>query len=182
MGGIIPSSPASTARQAACAGSHVTDDDSVDTSRVRCPAGRVATKNQVRNRLGSKVGVHHPDQAPSRSVRSTSPRRSRNSVNESSLASSACRSVSQSSPVVSATTSSAEAPASRTPDSSNVSRTAAHTSARASSSVVASRDAQLAADGPAQATEWSESRGSTPPPGKTHIPPANAIDACRRSR
>ena len=85
-------------------------------------------------------------------------------------ASRATRSASQSSPVVSATTVSADGPASSTPDSSNVSRTAAQTSARAVASSVPSRCAHSAASGPAQATAWSKSRGSTPPPGKTHMP------------
>ena len=103
-------------------------------------------------------------------------------MNASSLASSASRSDSQSSPVVSATTSVPDGPASSTPDSSKVSRTAAHTSARAISSRVPSCAAHVAGDGPAHATERSKSRGSTPPPGNTHIPPANAIEVCRRSR
>ena len=103
-------------------------------------------------------------------------------MKDSSLASSACRSASQSSPVVSATTSSADGPASSTPDSSKVSRTAAHTSARAISSDVTSWAAQVAGSGPAHATDASKSRGSTPPPGNTHIPPANAIEVCRRRR
>ncbi len=103
-------------------------------------------------------------------------------MKESSRASSAARSVSQSSPVVSATTVSSDSPASRTPDSSNVSRTAAQTSARAVASSVPSRAAHSAGGGPAQATAWSKSRGSTPPPGKTHIPPANAIEVCLRNR
>jgi len=103
-------------------------------------------------------------------------------VNDSERPSRASRSASQSSPVVSATTDVGEVPASSTPDSSNVSRTAAHTSARAIASSVPSFSAHEAGDGPAQATAWSKSRGSTPPPGKTHIPAANAIDACRLSR
>ena len=41
-------SPASTAATADIAGSQVTDDDSVDTSRVTCPSGSSATKNHVR--------------------------------------------------------------------------------------------------------------------------------------
>ena len=49
---------------------------------------------------------------------------------DSSRASRASRSASQSAPVVSATTSAAVGPASSTPDSSKVSRTAAHTRAR----------------------------------------------------
>ncbi len=101
---------------------------------------------------------------------------------DSSRDSNATRSASQSAPVVSATTVSADSPASRTPDSSNVSRTAAHTIARASSSSTPSRPAQSAGVGPAQLTELSKSRGSTPPPGNTAIPPANAITCWRRSR
>ena len=98
-------------------------------------------------------------------------------MNDSARPSSATRSASHSSPVVSSTTDDGDVPASSTPDSSNVSRTAAHTSARAVASSVASRSAQEAGDGPAHATAWSKSRGSTPPPGNTHIPAANAIDA-----
>ena len=41
-------SPSSTADTADSAGSQVTDDDSVETSRVTCPSGSRATKNQVR--------------------------------------------------------------------------------------------------------------------------------------
>ena len=40
--------PSSTAATASPAGIQVTFDDSLDTSRVRCPDGRSATKNQVR--------------------------------------------------------------------------------------------------------------------------------------
>ena len=80
------------------------------------------------------------------------------------------------------TTDEADVPASSTPDSSNVSRTAAHTNARAVASSVPSRAAHEAGDGPAHATSASKSRGSTPPPGNTHIPAAKAIEACRRSR
>jgi hypothetical protein len=115
-------------------------------------------------------------------VRSTNPRRLRNSVIESARVSSATRSASHSSPVVSATTVSAESPASSTPDSSNVSRTAAQTSARATSSSVLSRDAHSDGLGPAQATVASKSRGSTPPPGKTHIPPAKSMETWRRNK
>jgi hypothetical protein len=84
---------------------------------------------------------------------------------------------------VSATTSSAPAPASSTPDSSNVSRTAAHTSAFVSASSADSNDAHSAGGGPAQWSSWSaSSRGSTDPPGKTYIPAAKAIVIVRRSR
>ena len=38
----------STSSTACMAGSQVTWSDSVETSRVRCPSGRSATKNQVR--------------------------------------------------------------------------------------------------------------------------------------
>ena len=48
VGGIIASSPESARSAATRAGSQVTDDDSVDTSRVRWPSGSSATKNQVR--------------------------------------------------------------------------------------------------------------------------------------
>ena len=103
-------------------------------------------------------------------------------MNDNARVSSATRSSSQSDPVVSPTTDEADVPASSTPDSSNVSRTAAHTSARAIASSTPSRDAHEEGDGPAHATSASKSRGSTPPPGNTHIPAANAIDACRRNK
>ncbi len=103
-------------------------------------------------------------------------------MKDSSRDSRATRSASQSSPVVSATTSSADGPASSTPDSSNVSRTAAQTSARASGSSTRIRAAHSAGAGPAQPMAWSKSRGSTPPPGKTHMPAAKAMSTCRRSR
>ena len=78
------------------------------------------------------------------------------------------------------------APASSTPDSSKVSRTAAQTSARAFGSSHPSREAHSAGDGPAHrprsTSSSSKSRGSTPPPGKTHMPPAKAIEVWRRSR
>ena len=38
----------STSLTASIAGNQATWSDSVDTSRVRCPSGRSATKNQVR--------------------------------------------------------------------------------------------------------------------------------------
>ncbi len=92
----------------------------------------------------------------------------------SSRASRAARSASQSAPVVSATTVSADSPASSTPDSSKVSRTAAQTRARAVASSVPSWRGPLARGvGPAQAIAWSKSRGSTPPPGRR---------TCRRRR
>ena len=103
-------------------------------------------------------------------------------MNATSRASSSRRSRSQSSPVVSATTVSEVGPASSTPDSSNVSRTAAHTSARASWVEVPSSRPHSPADGPAQPIAASASLGSTPPPGNTQNPPAKAIAATRRSR
>ena len=48
VGGIISISPRSAIASASTTGSQVTSDDSEDTSRVRCPSGRRATKNQVR--------------------------------------------------------------------------------------------------------------------------------------
>ena len=48
VGGIISISPRSAIADASTAGSHATSDDSEDTSRVRCPSGSAATKNQVR--------------------------------------------------------------------------------------------------------------------------------------
>src|SRR5690606_28138036 len=83
---------------------------------------------------------------------------------------------------VSVTVSSGPAPASSTPDSSNVSRTAAHTSALASGSSQPNHSAHVAAEGPAHAMEASASRSSTPPPGKTVIPAANFIAATLRCR
>ena len=103
-------------------------------------------------------------------------------MKETSRASSARRSSSQSSPVVSSTTESVVGPASSTPDSSNVSRTAAQTRARANASSVSSRAAHSAGVGPTQPMSASKSRLSTPPPGNTHIPAANAMSTCRRSR
>src|SRR5680860_438926 len=181
VGGNISSCFSSTSRTACMAGRQVTWSDSVETSRVRWPSGRSAAKNHVRKRRGSKTGVSQAAHTPSRSVRNTRPRRSRNSVKASSRASRAARSVSQLSPVGSATTVSADSPASSTPDSSKVSRTAAHTSARAVASSVPSRAAHWSGAGPVHATAWSKSRASTPPPGKTHIPPAKAIEVRRRS-
>ncbi len=68
---------ASTARIASRTGSQTTWSDSVDTSRVTCPAGSSATKNRALNRRGSKTGVVHEPHSRSRSVRSTRPRRAR---------------------------------------------------------------------------------------------------------
>ena len=82
---------------------------------------------------------------------------------------------------MSATSVLAVGPASSTPDSSNVSRTAAQTRARASPGGASSRRPQAAASGPAQATSSSVSRGSTEPPGKADAPAANAIERARRS-
>ena len=70
--------------------------------------------------------------------------------------------------------------ASSTPDSSKVSRTAAQTSARAVAS--RSRGRPLSGGGTDPSDRVVGSRGSTPPPGKAHIPPANAMAVCRRSR
>ena len=88
----------------------------------------------------------------------------RKSVSDNSRDSRATRSASQSSPVVSSTTESGETPASSTPDSSNVSRTAAHTSDRAIGSVVVKPAAQSLARGPAQPMSAVASAASTDPP------------------
>lgn len=83
--------------------------------------------------------------------------------------------------MVSPTTESGSGPASRTPASSYVSRTAAQTIACAPASSTPSRSAQDARGGPAQRIRVSSSRGSTPPPGYAYAPPAKAMEARLRS-
>ena len=74
-------------------------------------------------------------------------------------------------------------PASSTPDSSNVSRTAAQTSEAASAGEQPIRAAHSAGEGPVHSDDGrSASRGSTPPPGKTDMPAAKAIATCLRRR
>ncbi|SLJ61904.1 Uncharacterised protein [Mycobacteroides abscessus subsp. abscessus] len=73
---------------------------------------------------------------------------------------------------MSPTTVSAVGPASSTPHSSNVSRTAAQTRALTRGSVVSKRRAHQAGSGPAQAMSAVASEGSTPPPGNTVMPAA----------
>ena len=92
-------------------------------------------------RFASTSGVIQCASGRSRSARSTSDRRASSCDSDCSRASSAARSASHSSVLTSASTSSGVGPASRTPDSSKVSRTAAHTSARASALVAAERAA-----------------------------------------
>ena len=99
------------------------------------PSGIAATKNRVSKRFGSTSGVIQCAHGRSRSARSTSPRRLQQ-LGEGQ------RAVEQRQPVglpvlaagVRRRRCRASGPASRTPDSSNVSRTAAHTSDRASGS------------------------------------------------
>lgn len=159
---------------------HAASEASVVTPSALCPEGSTATKNHVSYRRGSSSGVNQFAQGRSRSARSTSPSAARNCASDSSRATSASRA--EAYRAVSATTADADGPASSTPDSSNVSRTAAHTSAVASSTEHPNLDAHHDGGGPLHATDVSASRGSTPPPGNTVIPPANAIAATRRSR
>ena len=91
------------------------------------------------------------------------------------------RSTSHSGSRRSATTVSGDGPASSTPHSSNTSRTAAQTSARASPSSHPISAAHSRGCGPAHGRSWASSRGSTPPPGNTHVRGANAMVATRRS-
>src|SRR5690606_20581920 len=63
-----------------------------------------------------------------------------------------------------------------------VSRTAAHTSARASASSHPNRSAHADGGGPTQRTSASASRGSTRPPGNTYMPAAKAIVRRRRRK
>ena len=73
--------------------------------------------------------------------------------------------------------------ASRTPHSSKVSRTAAQTSSTAVPGSTPSRRAHSCGPGPAHGrARSSPSRASTPPPGKTAMPAANAIVGWRRIR
>ena len=65
-------------------------------------------------------------------------------------------------------------PANSTPDSSNVSRAAAHTNASARSASTPNRSAHQSGFGPNQAMSALRSRSSTPPPGNT-ITPADEI-------
>ncbi len=87
-----------------------------------------------------------------------------------------------STPLVSESTVSRPGPASSTPVSSNVSRTAATTSPRASDSSQPMRLAHSAGDGPAHGTSSVTSLGCMPPPGNTYMPAANAMLVCRRIR
>ena len=155
------------------------------TSRVRWPAGSAATKNRVSNRRGLDLGgVIQCAHGRSRSARSSEAAPGQQlGQRELAVAAAPTRSVLPVGPVVSDDDRRPRTgPASSTPDSSNVSRTAAHTSARASPSSASNGVAQSAAGGPAQPTAASASRGSTAPPGKTFIPAAKAIPRVRRSR
>ena len=73
-------------------------------------------------------------------------------------------------------------PANSTPDSSKVSRAAAHTSASARSDSIPNRSAHQPGSGPYQAIPALRSRSSTPPPGNTITPAANSMALCRRMR
>ncbi len=128
----------------------------------------------------SSTGVTQFDHGRSRSARSTSPDSARKPASDSSRLTSWLRASAKGR--TSDTTVSSDGPASSTPDSSNVSRTAAHTSDRARPTSQANRDAHHAGGGPCQASEVSASRRSTPPPGNTVMPPANGMPLTRRCR
>ena len=67
----------------------------------------------------------------------------------------------------------------RTPRTSRVPR---RTRAPGRASSVSSSAAHSVGVGPTQPMSASKSRGSTPPPGNTHMPAAKAMSTCRRSR
>ena len=108
-------SPRSQSCRAFAGVTHATSDASPPTSLVRWPAGSAAAKNRVSNRRGSTTGVIHRDHGRSRSARSTRSARPSSSASDTDRSSSAWRSASNASLVVSATTESADSPASSDP-------------------------------------------------------------------
>ena len=176
-------SPASTAATASRAGSQVTYDDSVDTSRVRWPSGsvgdeepgavapRLEDRGQPAGPGAEQVGAQHQPAPVEEVGHRQLARLERDPVGL---------------PVVAGGV--GDDGVGRRPGQQHAGllERLAHGGAdqrprRAPRRRRAARPTSPAA-GPAQATAWSKSRGSTPPPGKTHIPPANSIEVCRRSR
>ena len=189
--GVLRRSPGRSGRSAAAsasrrarprstrriAGSQVTADGlGRDVAGALARGQRRRRRTRCGSACGSKTGVSQPDQTPSRSVRSTSPRRSRNSVNAARAPPARAGRPPSRHRWCRRRPRPADVPASSTPDSSKVSRTAAQPApAPCPRRRRAARPTRPATARPS-ATEWSKSRGSTPPPGKTHIPPAKAIE------
>lgn len=166
VGGSMPNSPRSTAASAPAGDCQNPRVASPDGCCASCPAGRPATKKRVSKRRFSASGVIQCVHGRIRSVRITRPRAVSSSGSVTRWSSSAARSRWSSS------ADGNDAPsASSTPISSNVSRTAAVTSAldRPGSAESGHR----AGSGPRQSSSATWSPGSTEPPGKT-VSPANA--------
>ena len=184
VGGIIPISPASTG--VARARAPTARSPTTTRSTRRGCAARPAARPR-RTRCGSAAArtpaCTSADHAPSRSVRSTRPRRSRN-VGERQLLGLERRPVGL--PVVAGRV--GDDLVGRRPGQQHarllerLAHRGAHQRARHLLVEVRAAPPSPAATGRPTPRAWSKSRGSTPPPGKTHIPPANAIDVCRRSR
>ncbi len=158
---------------------HSNRSDSPGIWRVRCVAGIAATKNQVSYRRGSTSGVIQRAHGRIRSTRTPRPRRASTAARLVVLLSRATRSASQLGSLTSADVP-PSGPASRTPLSSNVSRTAAQTSARASAG--SAPGGNVASAAPNRSSSASPSAWSTVPPGKTYMPAAKAIVDTLRSR
>ncbi len=135
------------------------------------PAGRRAKKNVSYRRVrpGGVIQFAHGRSSPA----------SRAQPDAASAASRVRRRPSTS--IRSSSDSPARGTTSCTPVSSNSSRAAATTRACADRSVTPRRSAHQDAGGPAQRVSETSSPGSTAPPGKAVMPPANAIPATRRS-
>lgn len=140
-----------------------------------------ATKNRVSNRRGSQTGVTQWAWARRRSVRRHNPCSRSTSLNDNSRATRPARTCCHCGLDTSTRGPSSSALANSTPHSSKTSRTAATTSLRVASSSAPRRTDHSRTPGPAHGNS-ALSRGSTPPPGKTIVLGAKAIDATRRSR
>src|SRR5208337_1963501 len=173
VGGSSVISPACAAASAAAGPSHVPDSDSPGSACPSgaavavCPGGRAAAKNQVSKRRGEASGVIQRAQGVSRSARSTKRRRPSTSPSDAEPVSRACLSGARAALSLTRSAGELARPASSTPDSSNVSLTAAQTRVCARSGGTSSRPPNSAGAGPSHPMVSSASRGSADPPGNT---------------